>query len=218
MTMGDGGDGPMVGKTEPPLRFVVLASGNGGNFQAVVDACAAGSVNGRVAALVSDRKEAFALERAARAGVPGLFLPHFRGIPRREYDAVLAETVSAFRADYVLLLGWMRILSDAFVSRFPMRVVNIHPALPGAFPGAHAIESSFDAWRQGRIDRTGVMIHFVPDEGVDEGPVIAAVEVAIEAGDDRDALEKKIHATEHLLLTQTLARLAAARDEEYSHE
>jgi phosphoribosylglycinamide formyltransferase 1 len=170
-------------------------------------------VNGRVAALVSDRKEAFALERAARAGIPGLFLPHFRGIPRREYDAVLAETASAFRPDYVLLLGWMRILSDAFISRFPMRIINIHPALPGAFPGTRAIESAFEAWRQGRIDRTGVMIHFVPDEGVDDGPVIAAAEVGIEVGDDRAALEKKIHATEHRLLTETLARLAANKKE-----
>ncbi|MGA2547107.1 MAG: phosphoribosylglycinamide formyltransferase [Rectinemataceae bacterium] len=211
------GDGLMVGEPDlpSPLRFVVLASGNGGNFQALVDACAGGRVNGRVAALVSDRKEAFALERAARAGIPGLFLPHFGGTPRREYDAVLAETTSAFRPDYVLLLGWMRILSDVFISRFPMRVVNIHPALPGAFPGTRAIERAFEAWRQGRIDRTGVMIHFVPDEGVDDGPVISAAEVAIEAGDDPASLEKKVHEIEHRLLTETLARLAIARDKEY---
>jgi phosphoribosylglycinamide formyltransferase-1 len=203
----------MVGEPDlpSPLRFFVLASGNGGNFQALVEACAAGRVNGRVAALVSDKKEAFALERAARAGIPGLFLPHFRGMPRREYDAVLAETASAFRPDYVLLLGWMRILSDVFISRFPMRVVNIHPALPGAFPGTQAIERAFEAWRQGRIDRTGVMIHFVPDEGVDDGPVIATAGVAIETGDDPASLEKKVHETEHRLLTETLARLANAQ-------
>jgi phosphoribosylglycinamide formyltransferase-1 len=92
-----------------------------------------------------------------------------------------------------------------------MRVVNIHPALPGAFPGTQAIERAFEAWRQGRIDRTGVMIHFVPDEGVDDGPVIATAEVAIEAGDDPASLEKKIHETEHRLLTETLARLANAQ-------
>ncbi len=202
----------------PPLRFVVLASGRGGNLQAVIDACAEGRVNGRVVALVSDSSDAFALERAARAGLPALHVPHFKGVARRDYDAALAETVAAFRPDHVLLLGWMRILSDAFLSRFPLRVVNIHPALPGAFPGTHAIERAFDAWREGRIDHTGVMLHFVPDEGVDNGPAIATAEVAIAAGDDLAALEGKVHTAEHRLLTETLARLASARDKESSNE
>ena len=201
-----------------PLRFVVLASGNGGNLQAVIDACAEGSVNGRVVALVSDSSDAFALERAARAGIPALHLPRFKAVARRDYDAVLAETVAAFRSDYVLLLGWMRLLSDAFLSRFQQRVVNIHPALPGAFPGTHAIERAFGAWREGRIGHTGVMLHFVPDEGVDDGPVIATALVPIAAGDDLSALEGKIHTAEHQLLIKTLARFASARDKEYSNE
>ena len=195
----------------PPLRFVVLASGKGGNFQALVDACAEGSVNGRVVALVSDSSDAYALERAARAGIPAVHLPRFKGVARRDYDAALAETVAAFRPGYVLLLGWMRLLTDVFLSRFPLMVLNIHPALPGAFPGIHAIERAFGAWREGRIGRTGVMLHFVPDEGVDDGPVIATAEVAIGAGDDLAALETKVHAAEHRLLTETLARLANAR-------
>ena len=202
----------------PPLRFAVLASGNGGNFQAVVDACAEGRVNGRVVALVSDSSDAFALERAARAGIPALHVPHFKGIPRRDYDAALAETVSAFGCDYVLLLGWMRLLSDAFLSHFPQRVVNIHPALPGAFPGTHAIERAFEAWREGRIVHTGVMLHLVSDEGVDNGPVIATAKVAIAAGVDLAALEGKVHAAEHRLLIKTLARFASARDKESSNE
>ena len=195
----------------PPLRFVVLASGKGGNLQAVIDACAEGSVNGRVVALVSDASDAFALERAARAGIPALHLPRFKGVARRDHDAALAETVAAFMPDYVLLLGWMRLLTDAFLSRFPLRVLNVHPALPGTFPGTHAIERALGAWREGRIGRTGVMLHFVPDEGVDDGPVIATAEVDIEAGDDLAALETKVHAAEHRLLTETLARLANAR-------
>ncbi len=209
-------DGPEPDRagSPAPLRFVVLASGNGGNFQALADACASGLVRGRVAALICDNFRAFALERAARLRIPGLTLAPVRGIPRRDYDVLLARTVAAFRPDYVLLLGWMRLLSADFLSRFPMRVINIHPALPGAFPGTHAIERAFAAWECGLIDRTGVMIHFVPDEGVDDGPLIAQSEVPIDENDDLASLETKIHAAEHRLLAETLSRIASADSQE----
>jgi phosphoribosylglycinamide formyltransferase-1 len=90
-------------------------------------------------------------------------------------------------------------------------VVNLHPALPGAFPGATAIDDAWAAHRRGEIDRTGVMIHLVPDEGVDRGPVLAQVEVPIHRTDTRDSLEARIHATEHDLLVATLARLTEDR-------
>lgn len=191
--------------------LVVLASGNGSNLQAILDACAAGELAAAVVAVVSDREDAFALERARRCDVPALHLPFepFRQLPnaRRVYDAALAELVGTFEPDWVVLAGWMRLLSMAFLGRFPSRVVNLHPALPGAFPGVHAIERAFAAYQRGEISETGVMVHLVPDEGVDDGPALAWETVPIRPEDTVETLATRIHRTEHRLLPATLGRL-----------
>ncbi len=101
----------------------------------------------------------------------------------------------------------MRLLSAAFLDRFHGRVVNIHPALPGQFPGTHAIERAYAAFQRGETSGTGVMVHLVPDGGVDDGPVLGMVEVAIQAGESLEALEARIHAVEHRLYVETLRRL-----------
>jgi formyltetrahydrofolate-dependent phosphoribosylglycinamide formyltransferase len=185
--------------------LAVLVSGNGSNLQAILDAGLP------VGVVVSNRKAAFALERAAAAAVPAEYVPlkpfTDAGRSRRDYDAHLAEVVAAHEPDWVVLAGWMHVLSGAFLDRFPGRVVNLHPALPGAFPGAHAIDDAFAAFRRGDIDRTGVMVHLVPDEAVDEGPVLASAEVPIEAGDTLETLTARIHATEHALFVETLRSL-----------
>jgi len=188
-------------------RLVVLASGNGSNLQAVIDATASGAVDAGVVAVFSDKPAAYALERARRSGAPAVGLPHRKGQARAAYDAALADTVAAYEPDYVLLLGWMRILSSAFLSRFPGRVVNLHPALPGTFPGTHSIERALEAYRAGAIAATGVMTHFVPDEGVDSGPVIASAEVAISPDDDLVSLEARVHETERRLVIDTVRSL-----------
>ena len=107
----------------------------------------------------------------------------------------------------MVLAGWMHVLSSAFLDRFSGRVVNLHPALPGAFPGGTAIDDAWAAFRRGEIDRTGVMVHLVPDEGIDRGPVLGQREVPIRTDDTRATLEARIHATEHQLLVATLDRL-----------
>jgi len=194
------------------LRLVVLASGNGSNLRALLDASASGAARADVVAVFSDRPGAYALERARLAGVPAIAVPFARGSDRRAYDAGLAERVAAYEPDYVLLLGWMRLLSSAFLSRFQGRVVNLHPALPGAFPGVRAIERAFEAYRAGAVDRTGVMTHLVPDEGVDCGPVLAVEEVPILTGDDLEYLEARIHAAEHRLVVKTVKSLVREND------
>ncbi|MHC1782386.1 MAG: formyltransferase family protein [Anaerolineaceae bacterium] len=131
--------------------------------------------------------------------------------PRRDYDARLAALVAARNPDYVVLAGWMRILSSAFLSAFPDRVINLHPALPGMFPGTHAIERGFEASRRGEIDHTGVMVHLVPDEGVDDGPVLAVETVPIHLDDTLETLTERVHLTEHRLLVKTLAHLVETR-------
>lgn len=188
-------------------RLVVLASGNGSNLQVVIDACASRAMDARIVAVFSDRPAALALERARAAGLPAIALPVAAGQPRRDYDAALADAVAAYVPDHVMLLGWMRLLSGAFLARFPGRVVNLHPALPGAFPGTHAIERALRAFQAGAVGHTGVMTHFVPDEGIDCGPVIRVETVPIYPRDALEELEARIHAAEHRIVLETLKGL-----------
>jgi formyltetrahydrofolate-dependent phosphoribosylglycinamide formyltransferase len=192
-------------------RLVVLLSGSGTNLQAILDACDRGALPAQVVAVVSNRREAYGLERARHAEIPALYHPlaPYRSVgqDRREYDADLADLVAGYRPDWVVLAGWMHVLGAAFLDRFPNRVVNLHPALPGAFTGTHAISRAFEAYRRGEITSTGVMVHLVPDEGVDCGPVIAQAAVPILPDDTLERLEERIHTVEHELLVRALRQL-----------
>lgn len=192
-----------------PARLVVLISGNGSNLQAILDACAAGELQAQVVAVISDKADAYGLERARRANVPARVMLKRKVQDRAAYDAELAQAAVAFEPDWVVLAGWMRVLTMAFLGRFPRRVINLHPALPGTFPGTHAIERAFQAYRRREIEATGVMVHLVPDEGVDCGPVLAFETVSILPQDTLDALEARIHAVEHRLLVDTLKKVTS---------
>jgi len=198
-------------------RMAILVSGFGSNLQAILDAADEGLLPGvDIALAVSNRKEAYGLKRAVEHGVPVVYFPlapySRAGRPRQEYDADLAAILRAFDVAWVVLAGWMHVLSDAFLHHFPSRVVNLHPALPGTFPGTHAIERAYQAYRQGQITHTGVMVHLVPDEGVDVGPVVLQEEVPIHASDSLDDLETRIHAVEHRLLVRALQDLLCSRE------
>jgi formyltetrahydrofolate-dependent phosphoribosylglycinamide formyltransferase len=188
-------------------RLVVLISGSGSNLQAILDAYQSGRLAAEVVAVFSNKKDAYGLERARRSGVAAIAVPKPRELDRRVYDAALAEQVLAYQPDWVILAGWMRILSAEFLNRFPNRVVNLHPALPGSFPGTDAIQRAYEAYQQGTIAHTGVMVHLVPDEGVDCGPVLAQEIVPILPGDALEDLEQRVHATEHRLLVAALEQL-----------
>lgn len=185
-------------------KLVVLISGNGSNLQAILDACAEGRLPAQVRAVISNKPDAFGLERARRAGVAAIVRSKPQAQDRRQYDAELAELVASYEPDWIILAGWMRLLSSAFLNRFPGRVVNLHPALPGAFPGTHGIERAFEAYQRGEIKHTGVMVHLVPDEGVDNGPVLAQEIVPIYPQDTLFDLERRVHDVEHRLLVQTI--------------
>lgn len=187
--------------------LVVLISGNGSNLQAILDACTSGALNAEVAAVISNQPDAYGLQRARNTGVPAIVKPVEKGIDRRTYDSDLAELVEKYQPDLVVLAGWMRILTMEFIRKFPERLINLHPALPGTFPGVHAIDRAFDAYRRGKITHTGVMVHYVPDEGVDLGPVIYHQVVPIKPSDTIEELETRIHACEHVLLIKTLQQL-----------
>jgi formyltetrahydrofolate-dependent phosphoribosylglycinamide formyltransferase len=191
-------------------RLVVLISGTGTNLQALLDASNSGELPAAIVAVVSNRPDALGLERARRLGVPALTLVKARGQDRSEYDTALADLVAAARPDWVILAGWMRLLSSAFLDRFPGRVVNLHPALPGAFPGVDAIARAYAAFQRSEIAHTGVMVHLVPDEGVDSGPVLAQAVVPIEPNDSVESLAARVHAVEHRLLIDTVTRLVSS--------
>jgi formyltetrahydrofolate-dependent phosphoribosylglycinamide formyltransferase len=126
------------------------------------------------------------------------------GRSRREYDAALAGIIRSFGVTWIVQAGWMHIFSSAFLDHFPSRVVNLHPALPGTFPGTHGIERAYEAHQKGEIEHTGVMVHLVPDEGVDVGPAIKQEIVSIYPDDSLEDLEERIHTVEHSLFVQAL--------------
>ena len=188
-------------------RLVILASGNGSNAQAVIDACANGQLPAEVTAVVSDHADAKALVRADTAGLPAVHVGRRTGETRADYDARLADIVTGFDPDWVVLAGWMRVLTLNFLGWFPGMVVNLHPALPGELPGLHAIERAHAEAMAGARSSTGVMVHLVPDEGVDIGPVVATAEVPILPDDTLEDLQQRVHSMEHSLLVDTLRHL-----------
>jgi len=188
-------------------RLVVLISGNGSNLQAILDACKLGELDAQVVSVISNKADSYGLIRAKNAGVEAIHFAKQANESRNEYDARLAELVITKQPDYIVLAGWMRILTSSFLNCFPNRVINLHPALPGTFPGTHAIERAFEAYQRGEIKHTGIMVHLVPNEGVDDGPVLATEIVPINKEDTLEFLETSVHETEHILLVNTLKTL-----------
>ncbi|MGI9052869.1 MAG: phosphoribosylglycinamide formyltransferase [Ilumatobacteraceae bacterium] len=188
-------------------RFAVLASGTGTNVQAILDACADGCLPADVVAVVSDHADAGALQRARRAGVPAVHVGRLPGESRPDYDVRLADVVVGYAPDVVVLAGWMRVLTVSFLGAFPDRVVNLHPALPGELPGTHAIERAWHEALAGERTVTGVMVHLVPSESVDDGPVLGMAVVPIRPDDTLESLTERIHRTEHQVLVATLSDL-----------
>ncbi|MDA3038864.1 MAG: formyltransferase family protein, partial [Actinomycetota bacterium] len=154
-----------------------------------------------IVGVFSNRADAFGLDRARRAGIP-VAVVATEGDDRPTYDRRLADVVAKSDPDLVVLAGWMRILTAEFLGHF--RVVNLHPAKPGLFPGTHAIERAFAAWVAGEIDESGAMVHWVPDEGVDSGPVIQWTTVPFEPADTLEAFEARMHAAEYRLLVSAV--------------
>lgn len=188
-------------------RLTVLASGNGSNFGAILQACADGTLPARVSRLVVDKSGAYARERARQAGVADTCFPfglvRDAGGDRTLYDQRLAELVAATQPDVIVLAGFMRILSEAFLAPFGDRVLNLHPALPGQFAGTHAIERAHAAFQQGEITHTGCMVHRVIPE-VDAGEPLDVEQVPILASDSVDDLATRMHEAEHRLLVRAL--------------
>lgn len=193
-----------------PLRIAVLASGNGSNLQAIIDAIGDGRLAGvSLVRVLSDKPGCRALERAAEAGVATAEFPAaaFLGVAARaRRDEAMLETIRRDKTDLVVLAGYMQILSTDFVHALKGRIINVHPSLLPLYPGLNAIQQALAAGDA----RTGVTVHHV-DEGVDTGPVISQEPVTIETDDTADSLAERIHAVEHRLLPAVIADFAARR-------
>jgi phosphoribosylglycinamide formyltransferase-1 len=187
-------------------KIAVLASGNGTNLQAIINAIGRGALKADLALVASDKGEARALGRAKQAGIKTLFLDPKDFKSRQDYDAALVKSLKKEKIQLVVLAGFMRILSPLFVRAFKNRILNIHPALLPAFPGNRAIQ---DAYRHG-VKVTGVTVHIV-DEQVDHGPVIAQVSVPIFDAETVEELEERIHRVEHVLYPKTIARVLSGK-------
>lgn len=185
-------------------RLVVLVSGAGSNLAALLAAHDAPDYPARVAGVVADRASAGALRLAQDAGVPTAVVAPADFDDRAAWDRALAEAVAVFRPDLVVSAGFMRILGAAVLDRWPGRVVNTHPALLPAFPGAHAVR---DALAFG-AKVTGCTLHVV-DAGVDTGPVVAQAAVPVLEGDDVAALHERIKIAERSLLVEWVGRIVA---------
>ncbi|KAI8087759.1 phosphoribosylglycinamide formyltransferase [Gilbertella persicaria] len=185
--------------------IVVLISGSGTNLQALIDATQQGQLKAKIVGVISNRKAAFGLERAKKAGIPTetLSLKQFKdqGKTRVDFDIHLAKTIQNYKPDLVILAGFMHILSPEFLSFFDNNVMNLHPALPGQFDGAHAIERAYEAYKKGEITHTGIMVHKVIAD-VDRGQVILQREVPIYDTDSLEDLEERIHSFEHKLIVE----------------
>jgi phosphoribosylglycinamide formyltransferase-1 len=196
------------------IRLGVLASGGGTNLQAILDACAARRISAEVAVVISNVPEAGALERARRARVATEVFPSKGVAERTAYDLRLVEALRAHRVDLVCLAGYMRLLTPAFLRAFGPsaatrgcpRVMNVHPGLLPSFPGLHAQRQCVEYGAR----FAGCTVHFV-DEGTDTGPVIVQAVVPVLAGEEEEALARRILEQEHRIYPQAIQWFAEAR-------
>lgn len=189
-----------------PLVLGVLASGRGSNLEAIIDAIGAGRCPARVAVVVSDRKDAPALDRARRAGVRAVHLDPRAHPDRAAFDAAMADILDANGVELICLAGYMRVLSAEFVRRYRTRVLNVHPALLPAFPGLHAQRQALEYG----VRVTGATVHFV-DEGVDTGPIVLQAPVPVLEGDTEETLAARILVEEHRLYPEAIRLYAEGR-------
>ncbi len=188
---------PRGRRARPALA--VFCSGQGTNLQAILDAVRGGRLKARVALVVSDRANAKALQRARRAGVPSAYLSPSDYPTRTAYERALIRLCELHGVRLVCLAGFMRILTPVFVRRFAGRILNVHPALLPAFPGASAVRDAL-AWGAKVV---GVTVHFV-DEQVDHGPVILQEPVRVTPGESEARLLLRVHAVEHRIYPKAI--------------
>ncbi|MCR6544735.1 phosphoribosylglycinamide formyltransferase [Dehalobacterium formicoaceticum] len=191
-----------------PLKLAVLASGRGSNLLAIIEQIKNGNLQAQINVVISDHEDAPALKKAEEEGITGIFLDPKSFPQRKEYDLALGKLVRQYQGELVVLAGFMRILGEDFLTKFPQRVINIHPALLPSFPGTHGQKQALDYG----VKISGCTVHFV-DPGVDSGPIIAQCSVPVEEDDTEENLARRILAKEHELYSQVIQWIAEGRVE-----
>jgi phosphoribosylglycinamide formyltransferase-1 len=189
----------------------VLVSGSGSNLQAIIDNIEAERVDAKIKIVISNVPGVYALERAKKHGIPSQVLAH-KGLKREEYDQKLVEALRTSEVELVVLAGFMRIITPVLLRAFPMRVINIHPALLPAFPGTHVWQTQIDYG----VKFAGCTVHFV-DEGTDTGPIIIQAVVPVYDEDTADTLNARILKQEHKIYSQAIQMYAEGRLEVKGH-
>lgn len=182
-----------------PCRIGVLVSGSGTNLQAIIDRIEAGDINSKIACVISNNPDAYALTRAANHGIPVVVHKNTGFLNRKEYDAATVAILRSYDVNIVVLAGFMRILSDVMVSAYPNSIVNIHPALLPSFPGLHAQKQALDYG----VRFSGCTVHFV-DGGTDTGPIILQAVVPVEQNDSEATLSARIQKEEHRIFPEAI--------------
>lgn len=183
-------------------RIAVFASGFGSNFQAIIDASKNESLMADIVCLVSDKPDCFSVQRALKEGIDVIAFSPKNYNSKAEYEKMITAQLLAKGVDFIILAGYMRIVGETLLSMFPRKIINIHPALLPAFPGAHGIQ---DAYNYG-VKVFGVTIHYV-DAGIDTGEIIDQEAFHVQGEESLDEIETKIHAIEHKLYPKTIQKL-----------
>ena len=183
-------------------KLAIFVSGSGTNMQNLIIECHNGRIPAQVVVVICDNPKAKAIERARNYGVTVVVIDRKQFSTQQDFEAAVMKCVDQAKVDYLVLAGFMRILSPEFVNPYKGKIINIHPSLLPAFPGAHGIRDAFEA----KVPETGVTVHFVT-ESVDGGPVILQQKVPVAPDDTLETLEEKIHAVEYQLYPEALRKV-----------
>lgn len=199
-------------KLSPPYpRYGVLASGSGSNFEALIRAQASGRLLGELGCLICNNPGAGALKRARDHGIPAHCIDHREFDSRSSFDQAIIHALDSHQIDWVIMAGWMRIVSKAFIEAFDSRVLNIHPSLLPSFKGAHAVEDALKA----NVKISGCTVHMVIAD-LDAGPIIAQAAVPVLADDDASSLHARIQEQEHALYPRAIMMAVDAYHQPHS--
>ncbi|RKY37722.1 MAG: phosphoribosylglycinamide formyltransferase [Candidatus Omnitrophota bacterium] len=180
-------------------KFAVFVSGSGSNLQAIIDAVNRGYIPGNIALVVSDNPQAYAVVRAKNAGIE-TFVFNPRAYPKREdYEEIIIQELNKREVEFIVLAGFMRVLTPFFIRKYKNKILNIHPALLPSFPGTHGVR---DALNYG-VKVTGVTVHFV-DEGIDTGPIILQEAEKVRDDDSEESLHQRLHEIEHRIYPKAI--------------
>jgi len=187
------------------LRLGIMASGSGSNFEAIAQSIANQELNAQIQVLVYNNPSAKASARADRLGVPKVLLNHRQYASREALDQAIVATMREHQVDWIVMAGWMRVITQELIDAFPRRILNIHPSLLPSFPGAKAIEQALAAG----VKITGCTVHYVELE-VDSGPIIMQAAVPVLPDDSLESLHQRIQVQEHLIFPRAIAWAATA--------